>query len=820
MLKQIGKYTISERIGRGTHSRVYRAIDTQGRSVAIKVSTTQTEPEHLDEFQKDLVQAASVLHPSLVAVHDLGFEDDFPYLVMELVEGHDLDKLLKSNSAPSVAERIRAMQEVGGALQAAHERGVFHLDIRPSKIMLGASGEAKLLGLGLGRLSFDPARVTEHGYLVGAPFYMSPERLTAIDTANERCDIWSFGVTFYEWMSGRHPFYDDDGDRMIGNIMDAVPADLVQVPAQLNHSILRAIEKDPNDRYHSFAELLADLQPLMSDLKREESDALMAEALKQTDSGRWHEARRIARQMRDLDTKQGPSSQIFGISEQELEKEKFAERPRPAPVAPATVQPLVAAAAVAAAASMAAASTALETPEPAPIFSPEPPPSTPVFTEPARTAPPSTVAPSNGPQRPERTAPKIPSIGVRNGTPAAAAENNGSPAGARVQPQPASAPTNGARAAAAAAGVVSSPPARPAVVRDLDPASRSESIRSESVRPEPVRSEAARTRPTSTPQRTAPARSQAPQQSVRILDIDEPSGLPWARILGFTIPGLLMVGALLFFLLPGTKRPNASSSSEEAKEVTRAGRVIKTGKAASSAPPTEGQPPTEITPPPTAATPSAQADGIPANGTDSAATQDPANPAVPKAFDPKSLAPAKAPAPPKRRGNAPLNGVAPPPLTTGSDGSDAVGLPVVAMNTPPPPAPVVPPAPTPTPVPAAVVPAKSTAPVTSAVQSVEAARAAASHVGGVFEQPTLVHTVQPIYPPAAVQRKAQGTVRFQATIAKDGSVKNIQLLSGDPLLNVAARQAVLQWKYRPAMLNGDPIEVTQAIVVNFNLSNR
>jgi len=83
-----------------------------------------------------------------------------------------------------------------------------------------------------------------------------------------------------------------------------------------------------------------------------------------------------------------------------------------------------------------------------------------------------------------------------------------------------------------------------------------------------------------------------------------------------------------------------------------------------------------------------------------------------------------------------------------------------------------------------------------------------------------VHTVQPIYPPAAVQRKAQGTVRFQATIAKDGSVKNVQLLSGDPLLNVAARQAVLQWKYRPAMLNGEPIEVTQAIVVNFNLNNR
>src|ERR1700733_12366774 len=137
MLKQLGKYTISERIGRGTYSRVYRAVDPQGRPVAIKVSTTQTEPQHLDELQKDLVSAASVLHPNLVAVHDLAFEDDFPYLVMELVEGKDLDKLLKSSAAPSLIERIRVMQQTGGALKAAHERNVFHLDVRPSKIMLG-----------------------------------------------------------------------------------------------------------------------------------------------------------------------------------------------------------------------------------------------------------------------------------------------------------------------------------------------------------------------------------------------------------------------------------------------------------------------------------------------------------------------------------------------------------------------------------------------------------------------------------------------------------------------------------------------------------
>ena len=138
MLKQIGKYTINERIGRGTYSRVYRAVDSQGRPAAIKLSTTQKEPEQLAQFQKDLVSGASVLHPNLVAVHDLGFEDEFPYLVMELVEGRDLGRLLKNKNAPAMAERIRVMQQVGEALQAAHQRDVFHLDLRPSKIMLAA----------------------------------------------------------------------------------------------------------------------------------------------------------------------------------------------------------------------------------------------------------------------------------------------------------------------------------------------------------------------------------------------------------------------------------------------------------------------------------------------------------------------------------------------------------------------------------------------------------------------------------------------------------------------------------------------------------
>ena len=740
MLKQIGKYTISERIGRGAYSRVYRAVDAQGRAVAIKVSTTQTEPQHLDEFQKDLVSAASVLHPNLVAVHDLGFEDDFPYIVMELVEGQDLDRLLKSHADISLIERVRVMEQIGGALKAAHERGIFHLDVRPSKIVLAGNGEAKLLDLGLGRLSFDPARVTEHGYLIGAPFYMSPERLTAIDTANEGCDIWAFGVASYEWLAGHHPFYDEDGERMIGNIMDAAPADLLDVPPALNHAIMRALEKDPADRYRGFAELLADLQPVIGDLKREESDALMAEALKQTDSGRWHEARRIARQMRDLEPEKHAGSQMFGISEPEVEHERVAEPVRP--VAMSHAQTL---------AASASAAMAVETPEPAPLA--------PVF-EPL--AQPQAAPAARPPQRPERTAPKIPPMGVKNGASTAAPTL-----------------TNGARmAAAAGAGATISAASRAPVIREMEAEAKTEPIRAE-----PPHSAPPRQRPRSTPPH--PLTAPVPQPTVRILEVEEAS-FPWAKMIGFAVPTLLMIAALFFFLRPINKTLKASSSPEEAKEVSR---VIK--------PETENS--TTVSPAPGQTT---------ANPQDAAA--DPL--AAPRTFDAKSLPVAKLQVATRRGTNkGPLTGLAAPTLPDESTATEMAKLPV-SISGPPPPAAIAPVAPPP----AKLTPTPAVAPV----QSVEGARESASHIGGSFAQPELVFKVNPVYPPAAVQRKAEGTVRFQATIAKDGSVKNVQLLSGDPLLNTAARVAVLQWKYRPATLNGTPTEVTQAIVVKFSLSNK
>jgi len=751
MLKQIGKFTLIERIGRGSYSHVYRAEDAQGRSFAIKISTTPSNPEHLAEFQKDLVAAASVLHPNLVSVLDMGFDGEFPYILMELAEGRDLSQIVPKHASLPLGERVNVMQQVAGALKSAHERGVFHLDIRPTKIMMADNGGAKLLDLGLGRLSYDPERVTEHGYLVGSPFYMSPERLTDTETANAQCDIWSFGVTLYELIAGQHPFHDEDGEEMISRIMFEQPASLPDAPSTLNELVLRTLEKDPRKRYQSFAELLADLKPITGGLHREKSDALFAEALKQSNRGSWQEARRIARQVSELEPEKAPGAQFFGFSNKEpVTEQEYAAEPEPvAPAAPfvaaaapppAAATPVAGAAvaitAAAASSAIAGSGIALDTPEPAPPRVPQP-------------------------QRPERTAPRIPNIGghpPKNGGGTAKGDNGFSQPGIGG----AVAPANGKHHSEVIAA-----PAPPPV---------------EGLRPGLAESRRYVEPPSfSTGGRTS---------TVRVLE--EPEGGGWRKIAVAIALVLLIAGALFYFLGPYAnlgKQPGTA----EAKTVSPSGRVIKPGEASDDR---------------------IQIPGVTGEGTSGksevSVTMPPADlgELAPRLFDPRSLTVAKLP-PASSSGD--LARLKPPALRANAPLPEYSGLPFL----PPPPAYVAPVAkavPPPEPV-------NSTLAKTNSIPLADGPAPARNvRRGGLYNQPVLIHKVDPVFPAAVTERKADGSVSFQATIAKDGSVKELKLISGDPLLNMAAEQAVAQWKFRPATLNGDPVEVTQTIVVKYRFN--
>jgi TonB family protein len=739
MLKQVGNYTLTERIARGTLSRIYRAVGQQGRPVAIKVSTTPAEPDHLSDFQSDLVAAAGVLHPNLVAVHDLGFEDDFPYLVMELVEGRDFVKVRKNNTPLLLTERINAMLQVADALKTAHERQVFHLDVRPSKIILGDDAVSKLLGLGSGRLCYDVARLTADGYLIGSPLYMSPERLKAIEIADAQCDIWSFGVTLYELIAGKHPFYDDDGERMLQNIVASEPRPLTGLPVSLNRVILRALEKDPSARYRNFAELSVELKPIMLELQREESEALMAQALAQTASGSWHEARNIARKLGGIDAKEASDSSVFELADSEPETPVVLETPAEIP-------------------AVTAASVAEAVEEsPAPFV-------------------PDLILPAKA--RLEQAVPRIPAVNPKNGAPG---KGNGFHSGTRSPLTPG---RNGTRVSVSAQAETAR-----ASVNVFEPPKATPPSAAPKPKPQAGRRLVASApgNPLRPPEDTQ--RSVVAQSPVRVLQFSESRGLPWGKIAGVAAVGLLGAGLFLFFLRQPQRLITAVNASDNPRVLSPAGRVIK---------------PVSSDQPAVSAFSQTNSDQPLSSGSDPAAlSSDRADSqGTPRPFDPKSLVVRKDPV---RRPKSLMASLAAPSLPANVFVADSASLPAVVFNAPP------------APVPLGQTPLAPVPP--AAPQTAQPAQISPTPISRSFTQPALVHSVQPVYPATALQRRTQGVVRFQATIAKDGSLKNLHLISGDPLLNVAAKDAVLQWKYRPATLNGAPIEVTQAIIVKFNLDH-
>jgi len=247
---------------------------------------------------------------------------------------------------------------------------------------------------------------------------------------------------------------------------------------------------------------------------------------------------------------------------------------------------------------------------------------------------------------------------------------------------------------------------------------------------------------------------------------------------------LLIAGALFYFWGPYAnlgKQPGTA----EAKTVSP-GRVIKPGEA------------------------SDDRIQIPGDKSEVSVMMPPDDDGAPKLFDPKSLQAVKGT--PATSSN-PVALLTPPALRLNSPLAEYSGLPSLPLA-PPYVAPVAKTVPIPTPIAVPPAAAKTSAPS----QPNEPAPVRTVRRGGSYNQPVLIRKVEPVYPAAAAEQKAQGAVSFQATITKDGAVTNLKLISGDPLLSQAAQQAISQWKFRPAVLNGEPVEVTQTIVVKFNLA--
>jgi hypothetical protein len=262
---------------------------------------------------------------------------------MELLEGRDLHHIMRDGPKLSTLEKMQVMSQVAEGLQCAHLNGVVHRDIKPANVMVLPDGTVKILDFGIARMTGEVSRLTQSGYLVGTPLYMSPEQLQGAD-ADALCDVWSFGVLYFELLTGQHPFLSQDNAWLIRNITIVNPPSVHSltrgVPEGLAQVIRRALTKDRRRRYQSVEDVLVDTNPILALLQREQTAGLVTEAQFYRNSGQLIAARRSSRRALEIDPSNYGAQQLLKSIQHEMQEEHFAEpQLAPVPVAKAAVVP-------------------------------------------------------------------------------------------------------------------------------------------------------------------------------------------------------------------------------------------------------------------------------------------------------------------------------------------------------------------------------------------------------------------------------------------------------------------------------------------------
>ncbi len=266
-----GTYQIERELGGGGMARVFLAREVAfDRPVVVKVlSDALSEGLSRDRFRREIMLSANLQHPNIVGVIAAGEAADLPYFVMPLVEGDSVRARLQRESRIGIAATVAVLRDVARALAYAHDRGVVHRDIKPDNILL-AGGAAVVADFGVAKalvsarvtaeMSTSGGSLTHVGVSLGTPAYMAPEQVVADPAADQRVDIYSFGITAYEMLAGRTPFAEASISELMSAHLSKEPPRLASlrpdVPAILEALVMQCLEKDPNHRPASADEIL------------------------------------------------------------------------------------------------------------------------------------------------------------------------------------------------------------------------------------------------------------------------------------------------------------------------------------------------------------------------------------------------------------------------------------------------------------------------------------------------------------------------------------------------------------------------------------
>jgi serine/threonine-protein kinase len=260
------RYEVEAPLGTGGMAEVWRGHDrVLNRTVAIKTLLPQfaRDTSFVDRFRREAQAAARLNHPGIVSVYDSGTDGDTPYIVMQYIEGRTLADFLGSGKTLPPKQAAQIAQEIAEALGVAHAHGVIHRDIKPANVMITRDGKVLVMDFGIARLISGPETAPQTSAVLGTASYLSPEQAQG-QPVDARSDIYALGVVLYEMLTGRPPFTGDSPMAIAYKQVNATPpapsSANPDVPPELDAVVMRALSKNPANRYQTGQEFADDLE--------------------------------------------------------------------------------------------------------------------------------------------------------------------------------------------------------------------------------------------------------------------------------------------------------------------------------------------------------------------------------------------------------------------------------------------------------------------------------------------------------------------------------------------------------------------------------
>ena len=258
------RYRLERKLGSGGMADVWLAEDQElGRRVAVKILHERyaNDEQFVERFRREATHAAGLSHPNIVSIYDRGVADGSYYIVMEYIEGRTLKELIVTRGPCPVPVAISYTRQILAALRYAHKNGIIHRDIKPHNVIVDREGRVKVADFGIARAG--ASEMTEAGSIVGTAQYLSPEQARGAPV-DESSDLYSTGIVLYELLTGTVPFTGETpveiAMKHLSQTPEAPSARRPEIPHDLDLVVLRALAKEPADRYRSAAELDRDLE--------------------------------------------------------------------------------------------------------------------------------------------------------------------------------------------------------------------------------------------------------------------------------------------------------------------------------------------------------------------------------------------------------------------------------------------------------------------------------------------------------------------------------------------------------------------------------